>query len=596
MKQHLFSFTVMSESGFSILEVILAAAIFVTFTTGTVLLIIQGFNSNRLGAEETIAAQYTAEGMEAHRSIKNQSFFFLVNSVGTGITRNASNVWAYSGALNQFQSNKYTRTLAVSDVTRDRSGSVIISGGFTDPNSKKVTASTAWSAGPNRNNSVDLTSYFTNWKADGTTRGGMLVYGDGGTSTDAVRYKIFDGRSGAWSAPLSTALTGSTARALRAARLYAAWNGQEKVLLSRHFDSSRQYIYAQVFNGSSWGNLILLSSWNSTAFLDVRNFDGTYLANGDFLAVYSDDTNIPKYRIWNGSAWSAQTNTVNMGAKPLFIVTQVRFGTNEIMLAVFDQARNTNTSYFNGSAWGVPIQHSANTPAATKQFIDFSWSPYNTTKGALIFSNGGSDRAMNIKMFTASGGSGTWSVQDNTSNQGTLGPLSADAAPADYNFLACDKDTSNDLYCFKADVSGNSPVWSTPANNIITTSAAGGIQRSFDEAFEASNGQYGIVVYGDNSANALRLKKYNPLTNSFDSAPATVSVLEGVPTTVRLIPLPGTNDIMILAADDNKTLYSAVWNGSTHTIYTTAGRTFTTHGTNGSRTTDFWYAFSWNNY
>src|SRR5579859_5231871 len=90
------------EQGFSIIEVILAAAIFVTFATGAIVAIISAINTNRLGSEVTIANQYNAEGMEAVRSIKNQSWptFFSKSDAGNQGVVVSGGVWTFSGTSN----------------------------------------------------------------------------------------------------------------------------------------------------------------------------------------------------------------------------------------------------------------------------------------------------------------------------------------------------------------------------------------------------------------------------------------------------------------------------------------------------------------
>ena len=131
-----------SQRGFSVIEVLLAAALFAIFSTGIIGVVLQGFDANRLGSEQTIANQYASEGIEAARSIKNQTYTNLVNSAGSGIGRNGSGVWAFAGANNVL--SKYTRVLTVADVQRDLSGNIVSSGGTTDPNTKKVTSTVSW--------------------------------------------------------------------------------------------------------------------------------------------------------------------------------------------------------------------------------------------------------------------------------------------------------------------------------------------------------------------------------------------------------------------------------------------------------------------
>src|SRR3989344_163232 len=120
--------------GFSVIEVILAAALFMIFVSGISTVVITGLVGNRLGEEQTVAAEYAVEGLEAAKSIRNQDFTFLVNTSGTGITITGG-VWTFSGTNNTF--GKYLRTISVEDVFRDGSGNIVSSGGTVDADTKK---------------------------------------------------------------------------------------------------------------------------------------------------------------------------------------------------------------------------------------------------------------------------------------------------------------------------------------------------------------------------------------------------------------------------------------------------------------------------
>lgn len=157
MNKHRFN---INEKGFSVIEVILAAALFIIFSTGAIVVILQGLDSNRLGEEQTVANQYAAEGIEAARSIRNSSYASLVNTSGTGIA-SSSGVWVFLGSNNVF--GKYTRALKVEDVQRT-GGNIVASGGTIDPNTKKITSTVTWNFSSTRNNSVVLTTYLTNWR------------------------------------------------------------------------------------------------------------------------------------------------------------------------------------------------------------------------------------------------------------------------------------------------------------------------------------------------------------------------------------------------------------------------------------------------
>lgn len=599
------------EHAFSVIEILLAAALFLIFASGAVGIVIHGHRMNLLGEQQAVATQFANEGIEAIRSIKNQNFATLSNTycaTGSGIAR-PSSVWTLkaTGTSDTFDS-LYNRVITICDVERDASGNIVASGGTIDPLTKKVTSTTTWTAGTNRNDSVALTTYITNYEAPLIiSRGGLLVYGDGGTTTDAMKYRIFDGSTGTWGSVTSFPDfdTSATNKALRATRVYASASRNEKVVLTRHFNGTQESIYVHVYNGTTWSS-VQMASWTGSSFdtanQGIRNFDGQYLGNGNFLLVYSDNTTTPKYRIWNGSTWTPNPPTAgspvtNIGGIPVNVTLRNRDSSNEAMLVVFDQSSDTNTVYFNGSVWSSAIEHATNAPTNRKEFAEFAWNAENPTQGALIFQTASNDRAMNLKIWNANGsGSGSWVGNNiNTSNQGaTLGAMELDGGRRGAEeYLACNKDANNDIYCFRAD---NNVTWASPTNNILTTTTDTGIQRSFDLAYDGLTGTDGIVVYSDTTA-VPKLRKYDAATNMFDAAPTNLNSLGGALRTVKLRSLPDNDDIMIMLGNANNDLFSLVWDGTNNVTYTTpSGKAFTSHGTNGSNSLELWYGFAWDKF
>lgn len=155
-----------TQSGFSVVEIILASALFLIFSGASIVVVLQGFDLNRVGTETIVANQYAIEGIEAVRSIRNQSYANLVVTAGAGLTRSASNTWTFSGVSNQFgPNNMYTRVIVISSVSRDASGNIVSSGGSVDANTMKVTSTVTWNHTPTRIDKVIQTTYLTNWRA-----------------------------------------------------------------------------------------------------------------------------------------------------------------------------------------------------------------------------------------------------------------------------------------------------------------------------------------------------------------------------------------------------------------------------------------------
>jgi type II secretory pathway pseudopilin PulG len=149
------------SAGFSLIELLLAGAIFVIFATGIVEVLLSGLAADRLGEETTIATEYAAEGMEALRSLKAKNFDELSIAAATGIARVSGN-WILSDADNTF--GKYTRIIVIEEVRRGADGNIDENGGTTDPDTKKVTVTVAWNVTPTRTNSVILNTFLTRFK------------------------------------------------------------------------------------------------------------------------------------------------------------------------------------------------------------------------------------------------------------------------------------------------------------------------------------------------------------------------------------------------------------------------------------------------
>ncbi len=573
--------------GFLIVEALIAVSLLALLVTGFMASMLYGEEDSMLGGARSRAALLAGETEEALRNFRDNTFLNLVPTLATGLAT-SSNTWMFSGASDT--TDIFTRVISIASST---SGTGI----------RLATTTITWVQNAQRTGSMTVETALTNWRG---CRGGMLVYGDGGTTGDAIKYQILksnDQNDCTWTAPAATADvdTSTTNKALRAVQLYASATRNEKVMISRHYDGLYQYIYAQVWNGDTgaWGNVQLLSSWFSITYLDVQQFSGTYLQNGDFMVVYADNTNTPKMRIWNGSTWSPQISLPTMDGIPTYAIARARPGTNEVMAAFFTQNKHTITQYFNGGAyatanWALYPDHGLSAPTNLERMIDFAWSPNDPLRGGLIFSDSNADKSMDIKIWTANGaGGGSWGGLVNSSHQSNnLGAMQIMARPGANEFDACDADSRipSRLVCYSANFT---PVWTNPANSILTTNGPSGVERSFGGAFESVSGNPAIMVYSD-STSVPKLKKYNAATGTWDSATTNLSSIGATLYTVSAIPYPGTDEVMVLMANLSDDLYSAVWDGNNTVMYTApSGYALAAHGVNGSATTDYWYAFAW---
>lgn len=151
-----------NQKGQSLLELLVAMAVFVLVVSGIMFLTMDAHVANRQGAERSKATLLAQEGMEAAVSIRNRSWKDLADGK-YGLSYQGKNFWEFTKSPDVI--DKYTRLVTISPVHRDLSGNVVTSGGKADPSTKKITSLVTWDFQPDRKSEVVLESYITNWKS-----------------------------------------------------------------------------------------------------------------------------------------------------------------------------------------------------------------------------------------------------------------------------------------------------------------------------------------------------------------------------------------------------------------------------------------------
>ncbi|MEM4367825.1 MAG: hypothetical protein QXO21_02255, partial [Candidatus Anstonellales archaeon] len=182
----------------------------------------------------------------------------------------------------------------------------------------------------------------------------ILCYGEG-ASPSYVKYRPLYQGATYWAEELPTGTT---------VPQYIKWVKVEKCPLSSRDEyvmvvqgetpSGNAYIAANVYQNGVWVSSITLSSGLETSY---RCFDVVYeQSSGDCMVVYSTNTNIAAYRIWNGSSWSSESSVNNLykttTSKVRFIKLAVKPGSDEIVMTYTDADRYCYASVWNGSSWG----------------------------------------------------------------------------------------------------------------------------------------------------------------------------------------------------------------------------------------------------
>lgn len=150
--------------GQSLLEAILAMAVFSMLVAGMAALVLGGGEGLMQGGEQTKAAALAQEGLEAVRAIKDGAWNKLIYNQSQVETSNGQ--WIFSGEGTSQQIGPYTRVISFDDVCRDGSQNIVACPGeYTDVHTKKVMVAVSWEARPGKSSTIQRVVYLTNWNS-----------------------------------------------------------------------------------------------------------------------------------------------------------------------------------------------------------------------------------------------------------------------------------------------------------------------------------------------------------------------------------------------------------------------------------------------
>lgn len=138
-----------NQNGQSLIELIVAVAIFGAASASLAFFILDSYSAGRLAKEITAADFLAQEGLEAARAIRDNNFSDLAS--GNHGLQISANRWVFQGTAEDISSELTagTRQIIVEDISAD---------------TKKITSSVNWQFSPGRNEQTQLATYLTNWQ------------------------------------------------------------------------------------------------------------------------------------------------------------------------------------------------------------------------------------------------------------------------------------------------------------------------------------------------------------------------------------------------------------------------------------------------
>ena len=133
------------KKGFSLVEALLASAVFALLAMAVVGSYLYGQESTALSGNRAKAVYLAEEGLEAVRNIRDADFANL--SDGTFGLSSSADHWSFSGSSDA--NDIFTRNVTISTV---------------DQNRKMVNSTVTWQQNGQRNGRVSLVTYLTYWQ------------------------------------------------------------------------------------------------------------------------------------------------------------------------------------------------------------------------------------------------------------------------------------------------------------------------------------------------------------------------------------------------------------------------------------------------
>ena len=151
-----------NQKGQSLLEIIVALAIFALVGSLMAPFIVKSFVGLERGGEQTQAEALAQEGIEAVRSIRDNAWNEIFYNQSATVV--GSGKWTLNGEGTTEEIGQFTRVITFDNVCRDTLHEIVsCPGNYTDVHSKKITVTVDWEPMIGVTNFVQQTTYLTNW-------------------------------------------------------------------------------------------------------------------------------------------------------------------------------------------------------------------------------------------------------------------------------------------------------------------------------------------------------------------------------------------------------------------------------------------------
>lgn len=114
-----------------------------------------------------------------------------------------------------------------------------------------------------------------------------------------------------------------------------------------------KHLFATTWNGTSFGSVATIHTNLNTS--GEQCFDAAYESlSGKLVVAYAISSSIfPRYRIYDGSAWTSEANLPAIGGVGRWLRLEPDPASNQMLFGAIENNNDLNVNVWNGSAWGT---------------------------------------------------------------------------------------------------------------------------------------------------------------------------------------------------------------------------------------------------
>lgn len=283
------------------------------------------------------------------------------------------------------------------------------------------------------------------------------------------------------------------------------------------------------------------------------------------MMAYSKSTNIPYYRVWDGSAWSAEASaqSVAVGSSINYVVLKSSRTRNEAILGTLDSNGNIYVQVWNGTTWSILTSIAIGAANATTRSFDIEYEksgdsaviaylPTSTSSDFAYRTWDGSTLSSPTTITTPpTTGVIKWiDLAQNPINTSNEIALMLFDANADIYGMAWNGSIWDDM-----NSGGAEPVWDATASTSIT-------KKAIAVAYEQTSGR-AMFIWADSATDNQYYRIWNGSSLTANTV-LTIANSTGVGEWVRLVARPNSNELMYGVQDGGAAaeLNTRKWSGS----------------------------------